>query len=119
MKGKFWIFKVAKVLVLITVFLAVLGLLVMKLWNWLVPSLFMGPVVSYWEALGLLVLVRVLCGGFRPHGHGGGPFGHWRHRREVWKQMTPEQRDEFRSRMRERWGRGCMPGRSAEKGNAE
>ena len=115
MRGKYRALKAVRVAVMIAVFLAVIGFVVMQLWNWLVPAVFAGPVVSYWQALGLLVLARLLCGGFRPHGHGHGPFGHsWHDSRERWKQMTPEEREQFRSRFRERWGRGCMPDRPSE-----
>jgi hypothetical protein len=92
--------------VAIIVVLGVLSLLAMTLWNWLVPALFEGPVVNYWQALGLLVLSRLLVGGIRPHGHGygRGPFGHsWQHARARWKQMTPEEREHFRNRFREGW----------------
>jgi len=37
---------------------------VMWLWNWLVPELFKGPVLGYWQALGLLVLSKILFSGF-------------------------------------------------------
>lgn len=37
-----------------------LGWVVMSLWNWLVPSLFSGPEMSYLQSLGLLVLVKIL-----------------------------------------------------------
>lgn len=116
MKGKYRFLKAVKVVLMIAVFLAVIGFIVMKLWNWLVPAVFTGPMVSYWEALGLLVLARLLCGGFRPHGHGygRGPFGDSWHARARWKEMTPEEREEFRSRFRDRWGRGCGPGRRPE-----
>ena len=30
------------------------------LWNWLVPVLFNGPIISYWQALGLLTLTKIL-----------------------------------------------------------
>jgi hypothetical protein len=110
MKGKFRFLKALKIVVMIAVVLTVLGFIVMNLWNWLVPAVFTGPTVNYWEALGLLVLARLLFGGFRGHGHGHGPFGRsWQHSRARWKEMTPEEREQFRSRFRERWGRGCMP----------
>jgi hypothetical protein len=96
-----------KFLVAIAVLLAVMGFVVMSLWNWLVPLLFKGPVLGYWEALGLLVLARLLFGGLRPHGRG--PWGHsWHHARARWEQMTPEERERFRARFRGGWhGRGC------------
>jgi len=41
---------------------------VMNLWNWLVPAIFGWQSVNFWQALGLLLLSRILFGGFR-----GGP----------------------------------------------
>ncbi len=75
-------------------FVAALSVTVMLLWNTLVPSLFAGPVLGFWQAVGLLVLSRILFGGFRRHGWHGG----WRHRmwRERWERMTPEEQARFR-----------------------
>jgi hypothetical protein len=99
MKRGFWIAKGVKILVIVAVVLGVVSFAVMSLWNWLVPALFGGPMLGYWEALGLLVLARLLFGGFRPHGRGHG--GHsWHHARARWEQMTPEERERFRSRFR-------------------
>ena len=79
--------------------LAVLTLVVMLLWNALVPSLFSGPVIGFWQAAGLLVLCRVLFGGFR--GRGGHPG--WKRRwvwEDRWYRMTPEERERFRDSIR-------------------
>jgi len=79
---------------------AILGFVVMSLWNWLMPTLFGWHGITYWQAAGVLILSKVLFGGFRG---GRGPGGHWRRRMmERWEQMTPEQREEFR-----RGFRGC------------
>jgi len=75
--------------------IAILGGLVMLLWNAIIPELFAGArSLDYLHALGLLVLSRILFGGFR--GHGG---WHWhRHgwHRGPWSAMTPEERERFR-----------------------
>lgn len=85
---------------------AVLGAAVMLLWNWVMPGLFAGILpIDYGRALGLLVLSRILFGGFRGRG-GAGWHGHERWQR--WQAMTPEEREQFR---KERHGR-C---RGAEK----
>jgi hypothetical protein len=47
-------------LVLVLVLLAVLGLAVMLLWNWLMPEIFGLPAVSFLQALGLTVLCHLL-----------------------------------------------------------
>jgi hypothetical protein len=74
-----------------------LGFAVMHLWNWLMPGVFGLAAIGFWQALGLLVLSRILLGF---PGRRGGPM-HWRHRMaERWEQMTPEEREKFRSGMR-------------------
>ncbi len=81
--------------------ISIFGFGVMSLWNWLVPALFGGKLITFWQALGMLVLSRILVGGFsRP--------------RVVhkWEQLTPEEREKFRAAMdRQRCGgRGSEPG---------
>jgi len=53
---------------------AVFGVAVMFLWNALIPTIFGLTVINFWQALGLLVLARILFGGF---GHRG-MMGRWR-----------------------------------------
>jgi hypothetical protein len=60
----------------IGIFLA-LGFLVKLLWNWLLPNISSLKRVTYLQALGILILGRLLFGGFG-HGHGWGH--HWKHR---------------------------------------
>ena len=88
------------------------GQIVMLLWNWLAPMLFGFKQVTFWQALGLLALCRILFGGF---GLGGG--GHRSSRRrmegrirervrermdERWAQMTPEERERVRQGFNDR-----------------
>ena len=64
------------------VFVAVGGVVVQLLWNWLLPPLFGVREVTLLQALGLLALSRILFGGFGPGGSHGGPR---RSHREWWK----------------------------------
>ena len=89
-----WLVVAPLALVAMTLFLALGGALVMALWNWLLPSLFGWPTLTFWKALGLLALSRILFGGF---GLRGGP-GRFR---------TPEERERMRQRLRERFGFGA------------
>jgi len=83
------------------------GYVVMLLWNWLMPPLFGLHAIRFWQAIGILVLSKILFGGFRG-GHGG-PM-RWRGRmRERFEQMTPEEREKFRQSMRDRCGSYGMP----------
>jgi hypothetical protein len=104
---KYRLFKVLKILVLITVAVLVFGFVTMHLWNWLIPSIFGLRAITFAQALGLLVLGKILFGGFHKHGHGCGPRGWRRHMEERWAKMTPEERERFRTGMRGR--RGCWP----------
>jgi hypothetical protein len=84
------------------------GFVVMGLWNWLMPALFGWKALTFVQAIGLLVLARLLLGSLR-----GGPGGFGRHRWQIrmldrWDQMTPDQREAFRSAMRSRRG-WCPP----------
>jgi hypothetical protein len=99
---KFPLFAVLFVVVLVGV-----GFLVMGLWNWLMPALFGLKLITYWQAVGLLILSKILFGGFRRTG--------WRGRdrlpsmRGRWRQRTPEEREQFRQNLRACWSRMASP----------
>lgn len=96
------VLRVLMFLPLVVAFVALLGFVVMSLWNWLMPALFGLKTIGYWQALGVFILCKILFGGFR--GARGG--GRWRHRmRERWEHMTPEEREKFRQGFCGPWGR--------------
>jgi hypothetical protein len=77
----------------------VFGFIVKGLWNVLVPPIFGWHTITFWQALGLLLLSKILFGGF--HRHGGRDHGRWKQRmKDRWEQMTPEEREKFRKGMR-------------------
>ncbi len=84
-------------------FVAIGGQVVMLLWNWLLPTLFGWHQVTFWQALGILALCRILFGGF---GHGSHRSGFRRRMAERWDSLTPEERERLRQTMRERCGFG-------------
>jgi hypothetical protein len=80
--------------------IAALGAVVMALWNWLIPALFVGGrEIDYVQAMGVLLLSKILFGGWRGHA------GHGRWHRPSLEQMTPEQRERFEAGMRGWCGR--------------
>jgi hypothetical protein len=100
----------------ILLFMAIGGEVVKQLWNWLLPPLFGWPQVSFWQALGILALCRILFGGF---GRGGGHRSRSGRRladrigdriaermAERWEHMTPEERERLRQGMQGRCGVG-------------
>ena len=97
-----WTLRVTKFVLFAVLFVAVFSFVVMSLWNWLMPALFGSRLISYWQAMGILILSKILFGGFR-----GRPGRHWYWRRrmlERWERMTPEEREKFREGIRERCG---------------
>lgn len=93
--------------------LGILGLLAMLLWNALIPDLFHGPMLNYWQAVGLVLLSRVLVGIRGSRRHWWKPW-HWGHRHawrsgkkwdlgprccpssrdwREWSRMSPEERE--------------------------
>ena len=105
-----WIFFVGPLA--LVAFVALFGEVVMHLWNWLLPMLFGWRQISFWQALGLLVLCRILFGGF---GHGGNHSKSRRRRSEQWEAMTPEEREHFRQNWRARCGNFGSPATESNK----
>ena len=91
--------------------LAGFGIGIMLLWNWLMPAIFGLMEINFWQALGILVLCRILFGGFnfRHHRkHNGEMFGRHHNLREKWQKMTPEQRTEFVQRRMSHFDKGSF-----------
>ncbi len=100
-----WMFKAAKIALLAVVFVSVAGAVVMWLWNALIPDIFGASEITWVQALGLLVLARLLVGG-RGHGGPGGRRrwrGHWERK---FANMSPEERERWKAER----GRCCDGG---------
>ena len=87
------------------------GEIVLQLWNWLLPPLFGLRQITFWQALGILVLCRILFGGLG--GPGSYRRGFRRRMAERWEQMTPAERERFRQGMRGRCSLGPTPSEGA------
>ena len=122
MNRTFWLKKAVKFVFFAALFVTVAVFATQSLWNWLVPSLFHGPILNFGQTLGLLVLSRILFGGF---GRGG---SNWAQKRRQWKQqleskvahLSPEEREKFRQQMQNRcanWGRRTAPEPAASMSN--
>ncbi len=105
-----WIFLAPLAILGILLFMAIGGEVVRQLWNWLLPPLFGWRQITFWQALGILVLCRILFGGLGRHGCHGSNFR--RRMAERWEHMTPEERERFRHGMRGRFGFEPSPGES-------
>ncbi len=86
----------------IVVFIALGGAVVRLLWNWVTPPLFGFHLITFWQAVALLALCRILFGGF---GMRGGHRGYGRRRmRDRWREMSPEERQRIRDRVISKFG---------------
>ena len=96
---------------------AALSAVVMLLWNAIIPTVIGWTIISYWQALGLLVLCRILFGGFkRPMGH---PFMNGmsaNEHKQFHEKLRSMSKDERRNFIRQRMMGGfCFDNESAEK----
>jgi hypothetical protein len=100
-----WIFVAGPVA--IALFGWAFGEVVMHLWNWLLPMLFGWKQITFWQGLGLVILCRILFGGFG--GPGRDRSDHRCQKTSRWEKMTPEEREKFRQDMRARWSNVGAP----------
>ena len=77
--NRYWMFKAVKMAILFAGFVLLAGVAVMLLWNALIPAIFDGTRITWIQALGLLLLARILVGG-----RGHSCFGS--HRRRYWRE---------------------------------
>jgi hypothetical protein len=97
--------RVRRFLFLGLLFIAAMGYLTMTLWNWLIPALFNGPEIYFAQALGLMLLGRLLVGGWGK-GHGG-----CNHEPNSWKArmqakftgISEEEKEAFKKRFCDKW----------------
>jgi hypothetical protein len=82
----------------------VMAAVVMLLWNAIIPGVTGWALLTYPKALGLLVLCRILFGGFRGGRSGGPP---WSGGPEGWRARWKHMSDDERNAMRERWRERC------------
>src|SRR5260370_16443187 len=97
---KRWLWRIPGILMIVMGAVGIFGVVVEHLWNWLIPAIIGWHAINFWQAVGILLLSKILFGGFR--GRGG---MHWRHRMgERWEKMSPEEREKFTRAMRGPFG---------------
>ena len=107
MKRGWWVKKFVMVIVAVVVCGTAFVIATQYLWNWLVPALFGGPMISFWQTFGLLVLSKIIFSGFGSKGswsrhRGRGPY--WK---EKWNTMSEEERERFKAKMKGMGNKWC------------
>ena len=102
MKRGFWAKQILFFILVAAVAILVFGEVVMLLWNNVLAAVTSVHTITFVQALGILVLSKILFGGFRG---GWGPRRHyWKQRMtQKWNNMTPDEREKFK----QEWQRRC------------
>jgi hypothetical protein len=108
-----WIVMAPLAMLGLVLFIAVGGEVVVHLWNWNLPQLFGWHQITFWQALGLFALCRILFGGFGVHGPARSRIR--QRMAERWEHMTPEERERFQKSWRGRCGFGPSSREAQEK----
>jgi hypothetical protein len=72
----------------ITALALLFGYVVMLLWNWLIPAIFGLGIISFWQAVGIMILAKLLFGGF-----GGGSGRSGRRKKNLEKRLKHRLRE--------------------------
>ena len=108
-------------LLFIPIFIAAVflfGAVVMGLWNAILPAVIGVKAINLWQALGVLLLSKILFGGF--HGGWRGRHGkeRWMEMKQKFAAMTPEEREKIKTEWKSRCGSWKMGGQeSTDAGN--
>jgi Ca2+/H+ antiporter, TMEM165/GDT1 family len=100
--------KIILMLIAASGIISLLSFIVMSLWNNILVPVLHVTLITFWQALGLFALAKILFGGF-PGRRGWGPGRHGRRMdsmRNKWMNMTPEERANFKKE----WRGGCHRG---------
>lgn len=97
-------FKIVFMIIAAIIFILLFGYIFMLLWNWLMPEIFGLGTLVYWQAVGLLLLAKLLFGGFEGPGSRNGnnksrkrcvpqdkwmkknDFSKWKHYEKFWEE---------------------------------
>lgn len=103
---KFWIKRGLMILVFGIAAILVFGLVVMGLWNAILPAVLGVKTITFIQALGILLLSKILFGGFGGGRHRSGcrNNGKWMEMKNKFAGMTPEEREKFKAEWKNKCG---------------
>jgi hypothetical protein len=101
-RGKsFWIKRAIFIPIAIAAGVFVFGFVVMHLWNCILTPVLGVHLITFWQALGILVLSKILFGGF----HGGPKHSHknnWHEKHHKWMHMSAEEREKMKAEWKDK-----------------
>jgi Ca2+/H+ antiporter, TMEM165/GDT1 family len=81
----------------------IFGSLVMYLWNTILPGVLGVQTITFWQAVGILILSKILFGGFPGRHSHRGFYKHNHDLREKWLKLTPEEREKMKADLKSEW----------------
>ena len=105
---KFWIKRIIFIPLAIAAVVFIFGSIVMLLWNGILPAVLGVATITFWQAIGILLLSKILFSSFRG-GHRN-KWGRGREWRNKWMNLSPEEKEN----MKTEWKARCRPATKAE-----
>src|SRR5438876_8998161 len=103
MQRRFRAGRIIFIILIAAVAILVFGGVVMLLWNNVLAQVTNVHTITFLQALGILVLSKILFGGFR--GAWGGKRYYWKQRMmSKWNNMTSDEREKFKQEWQKRCG---------------
>ncbi|HEY0433188.1 MAG TPA: hypothetical protein VGC95_04915 [Chitinophagaceae bacterium] len=103
MNRSFWARRVFLFILFAACAIVVFGGIVMLLWNNVLVPVLAIHTITFWQALGILALSKILFGGFR--GAWSGKRNYWKQRmQQKWSSMTPDEKERFKQEWQKRCG---------------
>lgn len=109
---KHWGFKIVGAIVIGGAFVFLYIFAFKSLWNWIVPAVFKGPTITFLHAFGIMLLAKMLFGGF--HGKSGKCGGGWKNRKkqfwkqrfkDKWQHMSEEEKAALKNKFKSKFGK--------------
>ncbi len=101
---KLWIKKGLMILIFGTLAVLVFGFVVMSLWNNILPAVIGVKTITFLQALGILLLSKILFGGLGARGGWRGSAAWKQKMKQRFENMTPEEREKFKAEWKNRCG---------------
>src|SRR5688572_11557659 len=113
---RFWIRKALLIPFIIAGAVLLFGGVVMLLWNAILPGVVGVSTITFWQALGILLLAKILFGGFR--GGWGGRARRGMYWKQKWMSMSEAERAKFKEEWTKRCGRGAWRMKEEQQGGS-
>lgn len=102
---KFWIKKGLMIVIFGAAAILAFGFLVMSLWNFVLPAVLGVKTISFIQALAILLLSKILFGGFGSRGSRWRGRAAWKDKiKQRWDTMSPEEREKFKAEWKHKCG---------------